>query len=368
MLRKPNTGASSEASRCWACGSALNFSAAEEQATACASCGARNGVEPRMPRAFESCVFRPLCRSLSVHGRFTHVIVASLILVVIIAGSVLLLPVVTDPTWTAASLRHVGLTVILSVGTIFNFLATSFTGPGYVKTELCPLRRPNSDPGQPNGDASALTRLAKEYGDTLPLRGWRQCEVSGISMPPRSHYCRTCRQVVKRADQCAHKLARSACAQFLSMPRSRGCHLRVACVISHCAFVNTCIGHGNHHYFIRFVFFMSLSTIYVTCLCIYFMYTRATQILFQELNDGQNRHMRNVANIYSAYAEPFTRLIQGKELSFVKVRAPPSAARRVETSPGEEGTELLPAVRLLPSDGRSCNYLLAPSACLHGSF
>lgn len=51
-------------------------------------------------------------------------------------------------------------------------------------------------------------------------------------MPPRAHYCRTCKRVVLRMDH-------------------------------HCMFVNTCIGHRNHHYFLRFLLFLFASTCYV---------------------------------------------------------------------------------------------------------
>ena len=58
--------------------------------------------------------------------------------------------------------------------------------------------------------------------------------MTGLSLPPRAHYCRTCQRIVMRMDH-------------------------------HCAFLNTCIGHANHVYFLRFLLFLAASTLYVFC-------------------------------------------------------------------------------------------------------
>ena len=127
--------------RCFACDTTLRdpgvgwFS--------CGACGALNGAgEPRINRAFDGCVFRGMCRCLSRHGRAVVLVVIGLIAFVIVQGVSDLLPLLVDESsaWSRASLLHNGLTCFLAAGTVFNYAALLLTGPGYVTSEINPLR------------------------------------------------------------------------------------------------------------------------------------------------------------------------------------------------------------------------------------
>ena len=339
--------------RCFACDTALRdpgvgwFS--------CGACGALNGEdEPRISRAFDGCIFRGMCRRLSRHGRLVVLAVLGIIGIVIYEGVTAILPILVDESpWTRASLMHGALTAFLAAGTVFNYGAAVLTSPGYVTTEINPLRllehevavdcggggcggeawsaataatsassgRPAaaSTPCKRRGDAAAAAAAAAardvdgvspcelsdarsrdapplpsalpsprgscaadgdgSFGDgdgaaangggscgyggagggcgggggggggggsaaadtplarlvalrgEQPLRGWKRCRESGVSMPPRSHYCRTSRAVVLRMDH-------------------------------FCMFTNGTIGHRNHHYFLSFLGFAFAATLY----------------------------------------------------------------------------------------------------------
>ena len=90
-----------------------------------------------------------------------------------------------------------------------------------------------------------------------PLLGWRRCADTGAAMPPRAEYCRRCKQVTLRMDH-------------------------------HCAFVNTCVGHGNHHYFLRLLALALLSTVIESLSCLWVLNTppELLQSVFPELKLG----------------------------------------------------------------------------------
>ena len=303
--------------RCWACRTSLFDPGAAF--FSCGACGALNGTEPRHARAFETCSCRGACRCASRHGRLTCAASCALMGFVIIQHVRLLLPRIVDAGFAATptTARHVIFTAVLSIGTVFNFVATMLAGPGTASTELCPLlalggaslaaggAAPSSPPRTPRAGAdessrllpgcaaycdedeeeggrlgSSLSRLVSEWGEQ-PLRGWRwcaasprdraeiaprsrrsraevaprfaspgplsphpgrccavtptsygRCEELGLSMPPRSHYCRTCKAIVLRMDH-------------------------------HCMFVNGCIGHANLAYFLRLLLYLAVASTYV---------------------------------------------------------------------------------------------------------
>ena len=268
---------------------------------ACGACGAMNGAgEPRINRAFDGCVFRGMCRSLSRHGRTVVLAVIGLITYVIVEGVTRLLPLLVDESpWTRTSLLHRGLTCVLASGTAFNYAATLLTRPGIIEHELNPLRCPDASAkrcggkekdeaeaeshlpleivrptplspespaprSRPSTQATAtahsvgaaaaapmpLSRLVALRGEQ-PLRGWKKCEETGLSLPPRAHYCRTCKAMVKRMDH-------------------------------HCMFTNACVGHANQHYFVTFLAFLSASTLYVICATTYALCATRPPSLFTD--------------------------------------------------------------------------------------
>ena len=230
--------------RCWCCSTALRDPGAAF--FACGACGALNGVEPRSDRAFAACVLRGACRRLSKqHGRKTAAATSVLIGSVLVVGVQRLLPTLVDAgsAWSLASLWHTALTAFLASGTVFNYVVAMVAGNGeanFVVVETCPLRlhAPAAAPPPGSSDpekglaASGLAALVSDWGN-LPMRGWRLCEVTGLSMPPRAQYCRTSLRVVKRMDH-------------------------------HCALLNAPVGHANHHYFLRLLVFVCASTLYIS--------------------------------------------------------------------------------------------------------
>ena len=127
----------SPATRCWACHTALRDPGANY--FACGACGALNGIEPRIARAFIGCAVRNLCRHLTQqHGRKVAGTTALAMAYVIVQVPHYLLPslrVADMSVWCS----HAFLAAFLSVGTVFNFVATMCTSPGYVTIECCPL-------------------------------------------------------------------------------------------------------------------------------------------------------------------------------------------------------------------------------------
>ena len=163
---------------------------------------------------FDQCVLQRPCRFLGRHGRTTSTLTATNIAYNVVQSWRILVPRViklVDSSSGAVAFLLAG-SVLLSLGTPFNFLATVFSSPGY---------------------------YSDAHDDEMmqPLIGWRRCDELGISMPPRSHFCRRCKRIVLRMDH-------------------------------HCAFVNNCIGHGNHHYFLRLLFFAVLATLCESTSCL----------------------------------------------------------------------------------------------------
>lgn len=242
-MRMGSPRPSANAMRCWACSTALRDPGAAF--FACGACGALNGSEPHHLHALDGCCLRGACRRLTQHGRTTAMLTSMAIGTVIVGGFRCLLPYLCDAAsaWTSASLLHTLLACWLAAGTVVNFAAVRLAGPGFVVEECCPLRRGGGEmpcDGLEDGHLSELSRLIAERGD-MPLRGWRKCGEMGLSMPPRSSFCQHCARIVRRKEH-------------------------------HCAFVNCCIGHANHHYYLRLLAFVVVSCLYVCVAAMYVLY------------------------------------------------------------------------------------------------
>ena len=104
---------------------------------ACGACGALS-AEPRIQRAFDGCVFRGMCRSLSKRGRRVVGVVCALIAFVIAAGCRFVLPSSSTRRRRrpSAPLRPHRLPL---TGHRLQHAATVLVGPGHVTTECNPL-------------------------------------------------------------------------------------------------------------------------------------------------------------------------------------------------------------------------------------
>lgn len=210
-------------SRCWCCDVPLAATMLENNH--CHNCGVLVYDLKRARGVFDECVFRGPCRACGRYGRATSLFTASMIIYCIVENVRVLLPTVlaiVGPQSTTA----LGLTALswyLSCMTPFNFLATIYTPPGHVSGNEASARL-----------QAALAASGGEQPIAQPLLGWRRCADSGLAMPPRAAFCRRCKRATLRMDH-------------------------------HCAFVNTCVGHANHHYFLRLLAAALVST---SCECL----------------------------------------------------------------------------------------------------
>ena len=224
--------------RCWACATALHDPGASF--FACGACGAFNGEEPRQPhQPFDSTPWRLVCRRAAQRGRLAAATTALVLKVAIAQLLFVLLPRLmgSASSWSATALAHLVAILYIAINVSFNLAATLASGPGYVTDEHTPLGASGSGRESFGGDAEGgggteLSRLKAATDDDMPLRGWRQSAETGLSVPPRAHYCRTCRKDVLRMDH-------------------------------HCALLNTCIGHRNHHYYLRLLASVSAAGVYM---------------------------------------------------------------------------------------------------------
>lgn len=78
-------------------------------------------------------------------------------------------------------------------------------------------------------------------GTDLGSKSWHLCATCEFIAPPRSWHCASCRTCILKRDH-------------------------------HCVFTGCCIGHKNHRYFILFVVYLFISTLYASVLNNYFLW------------------------------------------------------------------------------------------------
>ncbi|XP_015175722.1 PREDICTED: probable palmitoyltransferase ZDHHC24 [Polistes dominula] len=73
--------------------------------------------------------------------------------------------------------------------------------------------------------------------------GWRLCTTCEILAPPRSWHCSTCKTCILKRDH-------------------------------HCIFTGCCVGYFNHRYFIMFLLYLFIATVYAFCYNNFFIWSR----------------------------------------------------------------------------------------------
>lgn len=136
---------------------------------------------------------------------FVIVVFGLITSVVVIYYTALLPPIVEQGSrwWTAF---HLVIAHWLLVNIVFHYFKSVFTSPGY----------------PPQGD------VLKDKMDQYQI-----CKKCVQPKPPRAHHCSVCKRCVLKMDH-------------------------------HCPWINNCVGHFNHRYFILFCIYMCLGTIYVS--------------------------------------------------------------------------------------------------------
>lgn len=70
---------------------------------------------------------------------------------------------------------------------------------------------------------------------------WRFCSTCEVIVPPRSFHCETCKSCINKRDH-------------------------------HCIFAGNCVGFRNHRYFVIFLFYLFIATVYATAYNTYFIF------------------------------------------------------------------------------------------------
>lgn len=172
----------------------------------------------------------------------------------------------------------VQLWVLFSI--MFNYLMATMTTPGYAKdyevfTSSFPFPVPfilspyqKLKPSQVQDESGTELSLIKGKSNKKPQKVCKKCK---YTKPPRAHHCGICDQCVFRMDHHCRNWHRPRVitSPFVSLP----------------AWINTCVGHFNHRYFLLMIFYVFLGTTIF-----------ATQSLFMNWNP--------IFNVWHCHAPP----------------------------------------------------------------
>lgn len=116
----------------------------------------------------------------------------------------------------------------------FAHLKAVLTDPGHV-----PLPKDNNQLMHQERDASGYNRSSTRRAKLTAADNneWTVCDKCETYRPPRAHHCRTCQRCVKRMDH-------------------------------HCPWVNNCVGERNQKFFILFLLYTAVATMYGLALAV----------------------------------------------------------------------------------------------------
>jgi hypothetical protein len=146
----------------------------------------------------------------------------------------------TFQTWFWRAFHIVLFNILLLLAFVAHFRAMT-CNPGTVPIS----KQQNSDKSNPSKEESApdieLDPSLKQYFG----EGWTFCNRCEIQRPPRAHHCRICKRCIRKMDH-------------------------------HCPWINNCVGEFNQKYFLQFLIYIGLLSIYggVLILISWLHYTR----------------------------------------------------------------------------------------------
>eukprot|EP00698_Gefionella_okellyi_P012511 TRINITY_DN3379_c0_g1_i2.p1 TRINITY_DN3379_c0_g1~~TRINITY_DN3379_c0_g1_i2.p1 ORF type:complete len:291 (-),score=8.26 TRINITY_DN3379_c0_g1_i2:46-918(-) len=139
----------------------------------------------------------------------------------LVIGGWLILQLIVIPPWLGLTSGAGAFTSLIWTGLIalvlINYCKACFMDPGSVPRDY----EPDAEQG---GDQQ---ELMSGRGDS-----WRYCRKCGVHKPPRAHHCSSCKRCVLKMDH-------------------------------HCPWVNNCVGHKNHKFFILFLFYVVVGGIFL---------------------------------------------------------------------------------------------------------
>eukprot|EP01095_Lingulamoeba_sp_RSL-Kostka_P005548 TRINITY_DN168_c0_g2_i1.p1 TRINITY_DN168_c0_g2~~TRINITY_DN168_c0_g2_i1.p1 ORF type:complete len:315 (+),score=48.72 TRINITY_DN168_c0_g2_i1:43-987(+) len=170
-------------------------------------------------KCFVKCVF--IGQSALSHIAYLLGPVCVLVALTLITGIIYvyftaILPYYTDSYFSFIGLPHLILAFWLIFNIYFNYLMAIFTSPGHTPETYS---------------------INEEYDEDDIESVFKFCRSCKKPKPPRAHHCSVCNRCVLRMDH-------------------------------HCPWVANCVGHGNYKYFVLFLFWLSVSCLYICIMTI----------------------------------------------------------------------------------------------------
>jgi len=131
-----------------------------------------------------------------------------------------LLPTLIDSLWGTFHVVAFNTFIFLMV---LSHIKASFTDPGKVPLPKVAV------------DFSEARRGSRKKKKGKTNDEWTVCKYCEMFRPPRAHHCRVCKRCIRKMDH-------------------------------HCPWINNCVGERNQKYFILFLFYTVLSTVYAVSL------------------------------------------------------------------------------------------------------
>jgi len=170
-----------------------------------------------LPRTNQlQCLLRVSQVTISCLSFLAIALAVALISAVIFVVCFVITPMVF-PTFSLGALIHYLLVAWIAPNIVFNYIMSLSVAPG---SPVEGLMKEQSGHGEDDTDVT--------------VGGWsRYCKVCCKAKPPRAHHCHMCGVCILKMDH-------------------------------HCPWINSCVGHHNQRYFLLFLFYLWVGTLYVS--------------------------------------------------------------------------------------------------------